>query len=71
MDTWKKRVIEEKKSLDAKIQRLNHKIEEGRQPSRGYDYMDHQDFVDYRRLKQQFDLMCKYSAILNERIIRF
>lgn len=63
MEDYQKRVIDEKKELDSKIEKLNSFFETATYNSMEYD--------DRKLLLDQSDAMSKYSEILEERINKF
>jgi hypothetical protein len=63
MEPWQERVVEEKKALDEKLEKLDAFI-----LSKAFDSVDH---FEKRRLHQQQFVMSEYSRILDERIANF
>lgn len=60
MEMWQERVVQEKKELDEKIEKLQHFLE--------YRNKDVDDNTELLRLEVQLTLMESYSNILQVRI---
>jgi hypothetical protein len=63
MEAYQKRVVDEKKELDGKLERL-------RKFSHG-DIFSKLPEVEQERLGRQMNLMADYSGVLGERILAF
>ena len=73
MTDWQQRVIDEKRELDAKIEKLRRFIFHGKINtvevwSEAFEALDH---LDRCLLQDQLNYMTKYSKVLTERIERF
>lgn len=65
MEAYQERVVEEKKELDSKVEKLDHFLNN----TTGLDSIV--DDVEKRRLHFQLNVMSSYSLILGDRIANF
>lgn len=62
-DTPFTRIVEEKRALDEKIIKLNYFLKEGKKAG------DIVGFYQLEQMREQLDVMLRYSGILNTRIL--